>query len=431
MPSRTTLNSEQLFAEAKSLFPGGVNSPVRAFKAVGGNPFVVASGQGPYLFDADNNRYVDFVLSWGPLVLGHAAPVVLEAVRTQLERGTSYGALCELEVKLGELVRSLFPSLERLRFVNSGTEAGMSVVRLARGFTGRSKILKIAGCYHGHVDALLTQAGSGVATLGVPDSRGVPGPVVSDTITVPFNDLSALREVTAQFGSDLAAIILEPVMGNAGFIMPQPNYLPGVRAIADECGALLIFDEVMTGFRVGLGGAQALFDVKPDLTMLGKVVGGGFPVGAFGGRAELMEMLAPEGPIYQAGTLSGNPIAMCAGLATLTEWSRTEAFDVAVQSTDQVVAILLEAARASGIPLQAQSLGTMFGFFFKEEPVRNFSEAQQSDRDRFKGLFWGLLDRGVYIAPSPFEAGFLSCVHDYAALEIFSEAVQSIFSSMR
>jgi glutamate-1-semialdehyde 2,1-aminomutase len=403
--------SKALYTAARKVIPGGVNSPVRAFRGVGGDPLFIQRGQGPYIWDADGNRYIDYVMSWGPLVLGHAPEPVIEAIREQAGRGTSYGAPTELETQLAELVISLVPSVEMVRFVNSGTEATMSALRLARAYTNRSRIVKFAGHYHGHADMLLVQAGSGVATLGLPDSPGVPPGAVQDTLTLPFNDLPAVEQLFVQFPDQIAAIILEPVVGNMGFVPPQPGYLQGLRDLTRKHGALLIFDEVMTGFRVALGGAQARYGVMPDLTTLGKVIGGGLPVGAYGGKAEIMQTVAPSGPMYQAGTLSGNPLAMTAGLVTLREWSKPGVFERAEAVTQTLVNGIADLARSCGIPIQTGSAGTMFGYFFTGQPVTDYASARTSDTARFARHFHALLDRGIYTAPSQFEAGFTSAAH--------------------
>ena len=429
--SRNTSQSSKAFARAQQLFPGGVNSPVRAFRSVGGEPFVVERGEGAYLIDADGNRYVDYINSWGPLVLGHAHPSVLKALADQAARGTSFGASSLRENELAELIMKFVPSIERIRFVNSGTEAGMAVARLARGFTKRNKIIKFAGCYHGHADSFLVQAGSGVATLGLPDSPGVNPAVAQDTITVPFNNLAAVEEVLNAARNQYAAIILEPIVGNAGYIEPLPEFLPGLRRLCDEHGTLLIFDEVMTGFRVALGGAQALYGVTPDLTMLGQVIGGGLPVGAFGGRRDIMEQLAPLGPVYQAGTLSGNPLAMAAGIATLTEWTAGETFERTAQLASSLVSHLKEQAKKNGIDLCAGVKGTMFCFFFQQGPVHNYEEAKRSDVERFKKFFHALLERGVYIAPSQFEAGFISAAHIGKPFDETLAAISDVMASIK
>ena len=391
---------------------------------------MVKYGQGPYLFDVDGNRYVDYINSWGPLVLGHAHPAVVEAISTQAARGTSFGACHELESELAEVVRGLFPSLELMRFVNSGTEAGMSVIRLARGFTNRKKLVKFEGCYHGHADVLLAKAGSGVLTLGLPECAGVPAQVVTDTLVAEYNNLESVQRLFDECGSDIAAVIVEPVVGNCGLLVPTKDFLQGLRDITAQNGALLIFDEVMTGFRVALGGAQALYDVKPDLTMLGKVIGGGVPVGAFGGRRDIMELLAPLGPVYQAGTLSGNPLAMVAGMTTLREWSKPGVFESAVATTGALVQGLQRAAGDAGIPLVADSVGTMFGFFFSDHPVRSYRDTLSTRKESFNIFFHSMLEQGVYFAPSAFEAGFVSAAHAGEALEFTLQALPRGFAAV-
>jgi glutamate-1-semialdehyde 2,1-aminomutase len=428
---RETKTSQERFNRAKQLFPGGVNSPVRAFRSVGGEPFVVERGQGAYLIDVDGNRYVDYINSWGPLVIGHAHPKVLAALSEQALKGTSYGASSLPEIELAELIMQYVPSLERIRFVNSGTEAGMAVARLARGYTKRNKILKFSGCYHGHADSFLVQAGSGVATLGLPDSPGVSEMVARDTLTVPFNDLEAVEKMLEAHRGECAAIILEPIVGNAGFIKPLPGFLTGLRTLCDKHSTLLIFDEVMTGFRVDLRGAQGLYDIKPDLTMLGKVIGGGLPVGAFGGKREIMEMLAPLGPVYQAGTLSGNPLAMVAGIATLREWTQPGVFAETAACAETIVNTLRSEAQRHDVPLTASSQGTMFGFFFHAGPVNNYEQAKHADTDRFKRFFHAMLERGVYWAPSAFEAGFVSHAHCGQALEHTLKAIVDVFAELK
>ena len=411
-------------ARARELFPGGVNSPVRAFRGVGGEPIVAERGEGARIWDADGKEYIDFVLSWGPLVLGHASPIVLEAVANAMQRGTSFGMPTELEVQLGELIRQRMPHIEMMRFVSSGTEATMSAVRLARAFTGRDAILKFEGCYHGHADSFLVKAGSGVATLGLPDSPGVPAALAALTLTVPFNDLDAATDLAALNKKGIAAIIVEPVVGNSGFIPPEPGFLEGLRKLADSSGTLLIFDEVMTGFRIAPGGAKERFGVTADLTTLGKVIGGGLPVAAYGGRRDIMERVAPSGPVYQAGTLSGNPWAMAAGLATLTTLtpqlhSRIE------KRTAALVEGLQKIAGDLGVPFRAGRAGSMWGFFFNAGPVRNFAEAKASDVELFRRFYHAALDRGVYLAPSPFEACFMSAAHGDAEVSTALERMRA------
>ncbi len=421
-------SSAVFFERAKRLFPGGVNSPVRAFKSVGRDPFIVDRGEGAYLIDVDGNRYVDFINSWGPLVLGHAHPRVVEAIQAQTKLGTSFGACSYLEGDLGEVVTSLFPSMEMLRFVNSGTEAGMSVIRLARGFTKRAKIIKFSGCYHGHVDSLLVDAGSGLATLGIPACEGVLQSSASDTLTAQFNNLNSVEALFKAHPGEVAALIVEPVVGNAGFIRPEPGFLEGLRQLTEKHGTLLIFDEVMCGFRVSLNGAQGLYNIKPDLTMLGKVLGGGLPVGAFGGRRDIMSLLAPLGPVYQAGTLSGNPLAMVAGLSTIKEWMSDDLFERTAKGAQIIVDTLRASAHRAGIPLVAESLGAMFGFFFHPGPVRNYEEAKSSNLERFKKFFNLMLEKGVYFAPSQFEAGFVSSAHLGAPLDQTVVAIEQVFA---
>ena len=403
--------SEELFTRAKQVLPGGVNSPVRAFRAVGGTPFFVARAEGCRLTDADGKSYVDYVGSWGPLILGHAHPAVLAAIRDAAGRGWTYGAPCAAEVELAEAVRARMPALEMLRFVNSGTEATMSAVRLARAATGREAILKFEGGYHGHADAFLVKAGSGVATLGLPDSPGVPAALAQLTLTVPFNDLEAVRDVFRRRGADIAAVIVEPYLGNVGFIPPVAGFHEGLRDLCDRHGALLIFDEVMTGFRVAAGGAQARLGVRPDLTTLGKIIGGGMPVGAFGGRADLMRRVAPEGPVYQAGTLSGNPIAMAAGLATLQALGAPGVYETLETRTAALVSGIRDAAARRGVAVTAQHAGSMWGMYFAPPPVRDYAQAKTADAALFGRWHRGALQRGVFLAPSAFEAAFVSLAH--------------------
>jgi glutamate-1-semialdehyde 2,1-aminomutase len=422
--------SQAYFAEAVNRLPGGVNSPVRAFRAVGGQPLFIAKGEGAYLVDVDGNRYVDYVLSWGPLILGHAHPDVVAALHEAILRGTSYGAPCPQEVELAKLIMEFMPTIEMVRFVNSGTEATMTALRLARAYTGRTKIVKFEGNYHGHADMLLVQAGSGVATLGLPDSPGVPAATVADTLTARFNDLASVERLFDAFGREIAAVIVEPVAGNMGLVAPLPDFLPGLRRLTADAGSLLIFDEVMTGFRVHPGGAQTLFDITPDLTCLGKVIGGGLPVGAYGGRREIMEMVAPVGPMYQAGTLSGNPLAMTAGLTTLAELRRPGVWETLEGQGGKLMAGLAATAEDGGVQISHSRIGTMFGLFFTEGPVVDWPSAKRSDTQRFARYFQGMLARGVYLAPSQFEAGFLSTAHGDAEIDHTIRAAERVFSAL-
>jgi glutamate-1-semialdehyde 2,1-aminomutase len=399
------------------VLPGGVNSPVRAFRAVGGTPFFVVRAAGARLTDADGRTYVDYVGSWGPLILGHAHPAVLAAIRTAAEQGWSYGAPCEAEVELAEHVRRRMPAVEMLRCVNSGTEATMAAVRVARAATRRNVLLKFAGCYHGHADGFLVKAGSGVATLGLPDSPGVPAALAELTVTAPFNDRGAVEDLFRRRGDEIAAVIVEPYVGNAGFIAPEAGFHETLRALCDRHGALLIFDEVMTGFRVASGGAQARLGVRPDLTTLGKIIGGGMPVGAYGGRSDLMRLVAPEGPVYQAGTLAGNPVAMAAGLATLRETERPGFYEALERRTARLVTGIVDAARRRGVPATAGHAGSMWGMYFAPGPIRNFAEAQAADAALFARWHRAALTRGVFLAPSAFEAGFVSSAHTDADID--------------
>jgi glutamate-1-semialdehyde 2,1-aminomutase len=418
----STSRSEELFRAAQTLLPGGVNSPVRAFRSVGGTPRFIACGEGACLLDADGNRLVDYVLAWGPLILGHAHPAIVEALTRTLGRGTAFGAPTELETELARRVTGTFASIELVRFVNSGTEATMSALRLARAFTGRSRIVKFEGCYHGHADGLLVRAGSGVATLGLPDSPGVPPSTTQDTLVTPYNDLAALERLLEMHGDTVAAVILEPVAGNMGVVPPADGFLRGVRALTQSVGALLVFDEVMSGWRVHRAGAQVLHGVAPDLTCLGKVIGGGLPVGAYGGRRDVMELVAPSGPVYQAGTLSGNPLAMAAGIATLDALAEPGVWERAERTAAGAAAALEEAAQRRGVPLVVQRVGTMFTPFFTDHPVTNFASANDCDRDRYARFFHKMLEAGVYLPPSQFEAAFTSVVHGDAEAAVFSRA---------
>ena len=403
--------SEQLFARASQSIAGGVNSPVRAFRAVGGTPVFFSKAEGPFLFDADGKRYIDYIGSWGPMIAGHANPRVLQAVRDAIEDGLSFGAPTAIETDMAELVKTFFPSMEKLRFCSSGTEATMSAIRLARGFTGRDTIVKFEGCYHGHSDSLLVKAGSGALTFGVPSSPGVPADLAKHTLNLPFNDLDAAQALFEQQGDSIACLIIEPITGNMNMILPQPGYLEGLRILCDQYGIVLIFDEVMTGFRVAKGGAQALTQIKPDLTCLGKIIGGGMPVGAFGGRQDVMDMLAPLGPVYQAGTLSGNPVAMAAGIATLSALSVPGFYEALTATTQRFVNGMMGVAQEAGVAMQGVSRGGMFGLFFAERPVTSFAEVTACDEAIFKRFFHLMLDRGVYLAPSMYEAGFVSSTH--------------------
>ncbi|WP_094603250.1 Glutamate-1-semialdehyde 2,1-aminomutase [Sporomusa silvacetica DSM 10669] len=408
-----TLNkAATAFAEAKRYIPGGVNSPVRSFRGVGGTPPFIARANGSHIFDIDGNEYIDYVGSWGPMILGHAHPEVTAELRVALERGTSYGAPTLLETELARLITEAIPSMDLVRFVNSGTEATMSVLRVARAYTKRNKIVKFAGCYHGHHDSLLVKAGSGATTLGVPDSPGVPEGIASNTITVDYNDAQELSKLFEQQGEEIAAVIIEPVPGNMGLVLPKPEYLDKVRAITEQYGALLIFDEVMSGFRVAYGGAQEVYNITPDLTCLGKVIGGGLPVGAYGGRRDIMELIAPAGPVYQAGTLSGNPLAMTAGLATLQLVTQAADFYEKITTKTAVLCAGIEAkAKEFGFGYQFHQAGSMFGLFFSEQPVYDYASAKRSDTTAFNIYFHAMLEQGIYFAPSQFEASFMSAAH--------------------
>ena len=403
--------------------PGGVNSPVRAFKNVGNNPIFFKSAKGPILTDEDDNNYIDFIGSWGPMILGHSNPKIVEAVKKQLELGTSYGAPTRMENSLAELIQNQVPSMQKLRMVNSGTEATMSCIRLARGFSGKNKIIKFTGCYHGHVDSLLVKAGSGISTFGLPDSPGVPDELAKLTYSCPFYDAESVTRVVKEIGEDLAAIIVEPIAGNMGFVPGHRNFLQTLRDLCDQNNAVLIFDEVMSGFRVGLGGAQELYNIKPDLTALGKVIGGGLPVGSFGGQEAIMNQLAPIGPIYQAGTLSGNPLAMSAGIALMTELIKINPFAELQTASKFLLSSMKEMLDAKGIPFSHASIGGMFGFFFSEDLPNNYEEVLASDGELFIKFFNAALKNGIYFAPSKYEAGFISTTHDSNILELTIEKI--------
>ena len=422
--------SKMLFTRAQKLLPGGVDSPVRAFRAVGGEPLFIDRGEGAYLVDVDGNRYIDYVLSWGPLILGHAHPRVLKALQDAAAKGTSFGAPSELELDLAERVMGVMPGIEMIRFVNSGTEATMTALRLARAYTAREKIIKFEGCYHGHADMLLVKAGSGVATLGLPDSPGVPKGAVEDTLVARYNDLSSVQELFTAYPGGIAAVIVEPVAGNMGVIPPQKGFLEGLRELTAEQGALLIFDEVMTGFRVHPNGAQALYGVDPDLTTLGKVIGGGLPVGAYGGKRPIMEMVAPAGQMYQAGTLSGNPLAMTAGIETLKVLEDPSCWERMIAGVESLGRGLKRIADEADIPLQVHQVGTMFSAFFTDQPVVDWDSAKSSDTQRYARYFREMLSQGIYLAPSQFEAGFFSIAHGEHEVESTLGIVERVFHGL-
>lgn len=409
--------SRKLFKQAVKEIPGGVNSPVRAFKAVGGNPLFIDRAKGSRIYDVDGNAYVDYVLSWGPMILGHSHPEVVKALKSAISKGTSFGAPTELEVKLAGLILDAYPSMQKVRMVNSGTEATMSAIRVARGFTGRDKIIKFEGCYHGHADGLLVKAGSGAATFGIPDSPGVPKSYARNTLTLPFNDAAAFKSLVEREWKDIACVIVEPVVGNIGCVLPLPGFLEKLRRLTKKYGIVLILDEVMTGFRVSYGGAQASYGVRPDMTCLGKVIGGGMPVGAYGGRSEIMSMVSPEGPVYQAGTLSGNPIAMTAGIETLRILSQKGTYARLEKVMGRLEAGLKDAARRAGVKTKFYRAGTMFCTYFTDREVVDYATAKTSDTARFAKFFMGMLKRGVNLAPSQFEAGFISTAHTDADID--------------
>ncbi|BAT51377.1 glutamate-1-semialdehyde aminotransferase [Nostoc sp. NIES-3756] len=425
-----TTKSQEIFAAAQNLMPGGVSSPVRAFKSVGGQPIVFDRVKGAYIWDVDGNQYIDYVGTWGPAICGHAHPEVISALHEALEKGTSFGAPSYLENVLAEMVIAAVPSIEMVRFVNSGTEACMAVLRLMRAFTGREKIIKFEGCYHGHADMFLVKAGSGVATLGLPDSPGVPKSATSSTLTAPYNDLEAVKALFEENRDQIAGVILEPVVGNAGFITPDAGFLEGLRELTHEHGALLVFDEVMTGFRIAYGGAQEKFGITPDLTTLGKVIGGGLPVGAYGGRRDIMSMIAPAGPVYQAGTLSGNPLAMTAGIKTLELLQKPGAYDYLERITKKLADGLLQVAQETGHAACGGNISAMFGLFFTSGPVHNYEDAKKSDAAKFGRFHRGMLERGVYLAPSQFEAGFTSLAHTDEDIDQTIAIAREVLSSL-
>ncbi len=425
----TSSRNQQLFELSQKVIPGGVNSPVRAFKSVGGNPIFFQRGQGAHVWDVDGKSYIDYVGSWGPLILGHAHPEVVKTVQSTAQNGLTFGAPTETELEIAELICELLPSIEQVRLVSSGTEAGMSAIRLARGYTGRSRIIKFEGCYHGHDDALLVKAGSGALTFGNPSSAGVPEETVGHTMVLDYNDLSGLEDAFKKYGNEIAAVIVEPVAGNMNLVAPKADFLASLRTLCTQHGSVLIFDEVMTGFRVGLGCAQGLYQVKPDLTTLGKVIGGGMPMAAFGGRRDIMQCLAPIGSVYQAGTLSGNPVAVAAGLATLKQIMATGFYEQLGDKTKQLVSGISAAANKNGISFSAQSIGGMFGFYFRKEVPASFEEVMECDKDSFNRFFHLMLDEGVYLAPSAFEAGFVSSAHSDVEINQTISAAEKIFSA--
>jgi len=425
-----TSKSQEIFAAAQHLMPGGVSSPVRAFKSVGGQPIVFDRVKGAYIWDVDNNQYIDYVGTWGPAICGHAHPEVLQALSAALEKGTSFGAPCYLENVLAEMVINAVPSIEMVRFVNSGTEACMAVLRLMRAFTGRDKIIKFEGNYHGHADMFLVKAGSGVATLGLPDSPGVPKAATQSTLTAPYNDLEAVKKLLEENPGEIAGVILEPVVGNSGFIIPDAGFLAGLRELTREHDTLLVFDEVMTGFRIAYGGAQEKFGVTPDLTTLGKIIGGGLPVGAYGGRRDIMEMIAPAGPVYQAGTLSGNPLAMTAGIKTLEILQRPGTYEQLETMTHKLITGLLEAAHDTGHAATGGNISAMFGMFFTDREVHSYDDAKNANTDKFSRFHRGMLEAGVYLAPSQYEAGFTSLAHTEADIDHTIAAARQVLSEL-
>jgi glutamate-1-semialdehyde 2,1-aminomutase len=423
--------SKKLFAAAQAVIPGGVNSPVRAFRSVGGSPLFIEKAKGATVTDVDGNTFIDFVSSWGPMILGHANPKVLAAIKAAAVKGTSYGAPTEGEITLANLIRKAMPSIQKVRLVSSGTEAAMSAIRLARGFTGRDGILKFEGCYHGHADSMLVKAGSGVITFGAPDSPGVPADLAKHTLTVPFNDLDAVKAAFAKNKGKIAALIVEPIPANMGVIIPQPGFLEALREITKKEGALLIFDEVITGFRVAFGGAQEVFGITPDLTVLGKIIGGGLPVGAFGGRKEIMDALSPVGPVYQAGTLSGNPLAVAAGIACLTELSQPGIYRLLNDKADYLAGRLSEVLKGSGVQNYTNRAGSLWTTFFQKGPVTDYASAKKSDAEAYGKFFRGMLEQGIYLAPSQFEAGFVSLAHTKAQLDATADAAKTVLKKLK
>ena len=424
-------NSEKLFSKALQVIPGGVNSPVRACKSVNSEPLFIDHADGCMIFDADGNGYIDYIGSWGPMILGHRHPAVVEAISRVLERGTSYGAPTDLEVELAELIIEAVPSVEMIRMVNSGTEATMSAIRLARGVTGRDAIIKFDGCYHGHADSLLVEAGSGVATLGIPGSPGVPASFVAHTLSLPYNDIECIKTVMADRREEIACIIVEPVAGNMGLVPPVDGFLETLRKLTREAGSLLIFDEVMTGFRVAYGGAQSLYGISPDITCLGKIIGGGLPVGAYGGKREILEHMAPQGPVYQAGTLSGNPLAMAAGIATIKQLKTPGFYDILDKKSERLASGITEMVKKAGISATAERVGSMMGLFFTARDVKNFDDAKTCDLEMFSAFYKGMRQKGIYIAPSQFEALFVSAAHEMKHIEATITAVEEVLPDLR
>ena len=422
--------SKRLFKEAQRYLPGGVDSPVRAFKAVGGTPLFIKQGRGSRLYDEDGNEFIDYVGSWGPLILGHAHPRVVKAVKKAVEHGSSFGAPTQLETTLAKLISDAMPSIEMVRFVNSGTEATMSAIRLARAFTGRSKMVKFAGCYHGHSDGLLAKAGSGMATLGIPSSPGVPAAVTADTLVAPYNNVEAVEQLFKDFASDIAAVIVEPIAGNMGAVLPKPGFLESLRNLTRQSGALLIFDEVITGFRVAYGGAQQLYKIAPDLTCLGKIIGGGLPVGAYGGRRDIMQMVAPSGPVYQAGTLAGNPLAMTAGIETITILKESSVYQELEKKSSLLEKGIIKAANKAGVDIQLPRIGSMFTIFFAKAPVTDYETAARADTTLYARFFHQMLSQGVYLPPSQFEAAFVSVAHTHRVIQATISAAEKAFASL-